>query len=79
MQQDQTSWLLESGVASIRYFTLRDLVDMGEDSPEINQARQAIASSPAVTMIFEGQEADGYWFHQDKYSSETKLYGTAWR
>lgn len=30
-------------------------------------------------MLFEGQEEDGYWIHPDKYRSEVKFYGTAWR
>ncbi len=79
LHQDQTSWLLNSADPSIRYFTQRDLLGVDEDYSEMNQARQAIASSPAVSMIFADQEAGGYWFHPDKYRSETKFYGTAWR
>jgi hypothetical protein len=79
LHQDQTDWLLESDSPSIGYFTRRDLLGMDENSPELLKLRDDISESPTINMLFEGQQEGGYWFHPDKYRSEVKFYGTAWR
>ena len=79
LHQDQTDWLLNSDNPSIRYFTCRDLSGMDESSPELLRLQDDIAQSLIAQMLFAGQEEGGYWYHPDKYRSETKFYGTAWR
>lgn len=76
---DPADWLFKSANPSIRYFALRDLAEVDENSPEMLELRQEISRSPAAIQIFEGQEEEGYWFHPDQYRNETKFYGTAWR
>ncbi len=45
-------WLLETGDASVRYFTLTDLLDKTARSPAVRAARDAISSSDRVRTLF---------------------------
>lgn len=54
-------WLLEKENPSVRYLALRDLLDRGEDDPEVVEARGAIPASEVVVKIFSQQKAEGYW------------------
>ncbi len=54
-------WLLEEENPSVRYFTLRDLLDRREDDPELQAAKAAIPASKVITKIFSKQKSEGYW------------------
>jgi len=54
-------WLLETDNPSVRYFTLRDLLDRNARDSELKEAKDAIANSKGVTKIFSKQTDDGYW------------------
>jgi len=54
-------WLLEEESPSVRYFTLRDLLDREEDDPEVQAAKAAIPTSKVVAKIFSKQRFEGYW------------------
>jgi hypothetical protein len=58
---DPMDWLLEEDNPSVRYLTLRTLLDKPEDDPRVVKARQAIMQSGPVPAILAAQHEDGYW------------------
>jgi hypothetical protein len=54
-------WLLEEDNPSVRYFTLKYLLDKDENSPQVEEAKSAIPNSKIVAKIFSKQNAKGYW------------------
>lgn len=64
MQQlrgDPLPWLLEPEDASVRYWTLVDLLGRSGSNPKVQQARAAIGQQPLVTELFARQHPEGYW------------------
>ena len=47
LNDDPIQWLLEADPANpgVRYFALRDLLDRGDDAPEVREARAAISTT----------------------------------
>jgi hypothetical protein len=65
-------WLLEDDPSnpSIKYFTLRDLLDKPEDASEVRRARKAIMATGPVLQILAAQAPEGIWIPQGgKYQS----------
>ncbi len=58
-----TSWLLESQTPSIRYFTLKQIMGLPENDPEVSATRRSIASTPPVSKILEAQRPEGHWVY----------------
>jgi len=54
-------WLLEEENPSVRYFTLRDILNRKEDDPELQKAKVAIHASKVVAKILSKQNPEGYW------------------
>jgi hypothetical protein len=54
-------WLLEQENPSVRYFTLRDLLDRNKDAHELQAAKALIPTSKLITKIFSKQKPEGYW------------------
>jgi len=76
LKEDRTEWLLEPGDPSVRYWALKDLLDLEEDDPEVVAARSAIMESPIVTAILDAMNPEGYWENPDdmylpKYTAST--------
>lgn len=69
-------WLLELENPSVRYWTLTDLLDQPNDSPEARTAWAAIPTYPPVAELLAAQKQDGYWVKRDYYLP--KNYGTFW-
>lgn len=69
-------WLLEDENPSVRYRTLRHLLDQPQDNPEVRRAEGAIPSWPAVADLLAAQKPDGYWVKRDYYLP--KHNGTFW-
>ena len=61
MKADPTSWLLEENNSSVRYFTLRDILEYQQNHPDVVKSKEAIASSRIVTRIFQKQSRLGSW------------------
>ena len=78
MNQQIENWLLELDDPSVRYFTLRGLLDRPEDDPEVQAARHAIMTSEPVQKILAAQKAEGYWVKPDKGYSP-KYRATSWQ
>jgi len=68
------NWLLEETNPSVRYFTLRDILDKREDDPQVLAAKHLIPESRIVKEIFGKQNQGGYWMepanpYHPKYKS----------
>ena len=59
--EERLAWLLEPENPSVRYWTLRDILERPEDDPEVRKARDAIARQPLVQELFARQHAEGHW------------------
>ena len=58
---DPTDWLLEADNPSVRYFTLRNILDKPEHNPEVTKVKSDIMSIGPVPAILNAQHKDGYW------------------
>ena len=76
---DSLAWLLEPDAANpaIRYYALRDLLDLLVDAPDVVTAQAAVMQSGPVPAILDAQEPDGYW--QQPGGGYGKYRGTAWQ
>ena len=80
LKGDPLPWLLESDSenASIRFFTLRDLLDKPESDKEVWGAKRAIMESGPVPKILEAQESEGFWVKAGG-GYAPKYQGTVWQ
>jgi hypothetical protein len=72
-------WLLEEDERnpSVRYFALRDLLELPESDKEVRSAQSAIMGSGPVPAILEAQESSGAWAKEGSGYSP-KYRATAW-
>ncbi|MDP6453068.1 MAG: hypothetical protein QF898_07145 [SAR202 cluster bacterium] len=68
-------WLLDSGDPSVRHLTLVDILDVPEDSEEVQPSRDQINEGPKVRALLARQQGDGD-FGVGPY---TKWAGAHWR
>lgn len=71
---DLTQWLLDSTLPTIRYLTLRDLLDRPDDDAALRAERAAIMESGPVPAILDHQTETGAWqgergYYTPKYVS----------
>lgn len=57
---DPTEWLLEDENPSVRYFTLKDVLDKSEDDAEVQAAKQQIMQTGTVLKILDKQQKPEY-------------------
>ncbi len=62
LRDDPTDWLLEEDNPSVRYLTMRSLLDLDVAHSQVVPARQAIMNEGVVPAILDAQHPDGYWF-----------------
>jgi len=60
-KQSTIEWLLEKTNPSVRYYTLLDILEKGEEDPEVVAARNTIHESSVVRKILQKQNPAGYW------------------
>ncbi len=78
LHADPIEWLLEKNNPSVRYFTLRDLLEKPEMNSEVKEAKQNIMEFGVVPAILEKQTKEGYWSEPERlYSAKYK--GTVWQ
>jgi hypothetical protein len=75
---DPTDWLLEEDNPSVRYFTLRDILNKSENDDEGQRTRQQIMKTGVVPRILEKQHKAGYWADPDSFYT-AKYKGTVWQ
>jgi hypothetical protein len=69
LKAEPIPWLLEPDGStelaevnpSVRYWTLRDLLDRPEDDAEVQAARAAVVQSDVVQRLLAARQPDGYW------------------
>ncbi len=71
-------WLLEKDNPSVRYFTLRYLLDRSDDDRDVQAARRAIMQSEPVQKILAAQKPEGYWVKPGS-GYTPKYQSTAWQ
>ena len=79
LNKDPIPWLLEPDASqpAVRYYTLRDILDLDESYTEVNTAKPAIMASGPVPVILAAQNPEGYW-DKPGSSSGPKYRGTEW-
>jgi len=60
LRADPTDWLLEEENPSVRYFTLKDILDKQEEDPDVQAAKRGIMQSGIVPDIQEKQREAAY-------------------
>jgi len=60
LKTDPTNWLLEEDNPSVRYFTLKDIMDRPEDDSELQIAKQQIMEFGIVPDILQRQKEAAY-------------------
>lgn len=78
LRGDATDWLLEEENPSVRYFTLKDLLDKPVGSSEVVDAGRAIMKSGLVPKIISKMNSDGYWETPTSFYT-AKYKGTVWQ
>ncbi len=61
LQGNPIPWLLAADNPPVRYFTLRDLLDLPSHDPELKAARAAIMTYPPIQASLQAQYPEGYW------------------
>jgi hypothetical protein len=79
LNADPLPWLLEADDVNpgVRYFALRDLLDLPRDAPSLIEAQAAVMRTGPVPVILEAQEAEGYWVKPGP-GYAPKYRGTLW-
>ena len=65
LKESPIDWLLEKTNPSVRYFTLRDILGIGENDRQVVAAKKAIPESGIIKRILQKQNAEGYWEEPD--------------
>jgi len=71
-------WLLEEDNPSVRYFTLKGLLEKRENDAEVKAAKKLIMKKGAVAKILAGQKKEGCWDEPKKFY-RSKYKGTTWQ
>lgn len=61
LEASPLNWLLEKSNPSVRYFTLRDILEKDRMDLQLISAKKEIWKSRVITRIFEKQHDEGYW------------------
>ena len=78
LKTNPTDWLLEKNNPSIRYFTLRDILEKPKEDLELREARQEIMKTGLVPVILAKQQKEGYWETAENFYT-AKYKGTVWQ
>jgi len=64
-EADTINWLLEKENPSVRYWALRDILEMDENKSEIVDTKRDVMESKPVISILKAQKAEGCWVHME--------------
>jgi hypothetical protein len=78
-KEDTLNWLMEYENPSVRYFTLRDLLDKRADDPEVLKTKTFIMLRGPVARILSKQTRDGFWKKREDFYLKSKYKGTSWQ
>lgn len=72
------NWLLEEDNPSVQYFTLKEILELPDDDPQVMQAKSAIMQNGVVPKILGRQKPEGHWGNPEDYYVRSKYKGTVW-
>jgi hypothetical protein len=72
-------WLLEEDNPSVRYFTLKDILNKPCNDFEVEEAKKKIMETGVVPKILAKQEKNGYWGTAENFYMRAKYKGTSWQ
>ena len=78
LKADPTKWLLEKDNPSVRYFTLKEVMDKSESDVEVAEAKKEIMKIGTVPQIIDKMHVDGYWETPTSFYN-AKYRGTVWQ
>ncbi|HEY9759031.1 MAG TPA: hypothetical protein V6C97_27945 [Oculatellaceae cyanobacterium] len=78
LKADPDEWLLEKDNPSVRYFTLTDILDKPQSSPEVAAAKKAIMTHGTIPKILKKMNPAGYWETPNSFYT-AKYKGTSWQ
>lgn len=61
LSKSPIEWLLEKENPSVRYFTIRDLLNRKETDSKVKEAKAAIPKSKVIAKMLSKQKTEGYW------------------
>jgi hypothetical protein len=61
MKEETLAWLLESESPGVRYLTLRDLLDLTSDDPELKEAQTEAHTYGPIATVLDNMNTVGYW------------------
>ena len=67
LHADSTEWLLEDNNPSVRYFTLRDVVNKPPTKSELVEVKSDIMRHGVVPAILQKQTDNSYWGEPDRF------------
>ena len=77
LKADPTAWLLEKENPSVRYFTLKHIMDKSEDDTDVQQTKRDIMQYGIVPAILQKQQEPGYIQAYPKFYTN-KYKGLVW-
>ncbi len=69
-QNKTIQWLLEDDNPSVRFRTLKELLDYADETPEVRQAKAAVLQSQPVQCLLAKMHPDGYWLQKNPRTHE---------
>jgi len=78
LKADPIGWLLEDNNPSVKYYTLRDILEKTKDDTELKEARREIMKNGLVSAILAKQKKEGYWEIPENFYT-AKYKGTVWQ
>lgn len=78
LKSNVMDWLLEEENPSVRYFTLKDLLNKSDVDEEVIKSKQDIMNSGIIEKILNRQLKGGYWGILEDFYVSSKYKGTVW-
>ena len=78
LKADPIGWLLEDNNPSVKYYTLRDILEKTKDDTELKEARREIMKNGLVPAILAKQKKEGFWEIPENFYT-AKYKGTVWQ
>ena len=79
LRSDPIDWLLEDTNPSVRYFTLRTILDLPTMEDEVLAAQHRIMEEGDVPRILAKQNPGGFWETERDFYVRAKYRGTVWQ